>query len=169
MDPRLFHSAVMYKDSMIVFGGKGDLKLKNDVQIFDLTTSKWHIITVKGYKPKPRMKHAAVVVNDSMYVLGGYGFVSYYGQYSTPLFDVNEFDIKSKMWREVNYQTGLSAVQTSVAVGHWIVGIDAGRIVNSFDIKGRTWYRIHISGDIPSIRHSYAVAERNGVLYLFGG
>jgi len=40
--PRAGHSAVLYQDQMIVFGGKDEENNKlNDVWVFDFVTSKW--------------------------------------------------------------------------------------------------------------------------------
>lgn len=66
------HSAVVYKDHMIIFGGTNDEGEKmNDLWKLDLRTYVWEEIVGNGDKPSSRSGHSAVVYTDLMIVFGG--------------------------------------------------------------------------------------------------
>lgn len=58
---------------MIVFGGRNQTNIYNDVAVFDLLANKWIPVTVTGTPPAPRAYHTAVVdiYQHLMYIYGG--------------------------------------------------------------------------------------------------
>jgi N-acetylneuraminic acid mutarotase len=70
---RNFHSAILYKQKLIIFGGKENGYL-NDVHEFNIQTEKWSRIITNSNEnqPTPRYGHTAVLWQDNMYVYGGY-------------------------------------------------------------------------------------------------
>lgn len=69
---RTGHTAVLYRDSMIVFGGEDEKgTLHNDVHAFSLDKSAWSKLSTTGDAPSGRTGHSAVVHGSSMYVFGG--------------------------------------------------------------------------------------------------
>ncbi|TMW64004.1 hypothetical protein Poli38472_014709 [Pythium oligandrum] len=70
---RYRHTAVIYGDSMFVFGGVDKTHSRfNDLQRLDLTTNTWSEVCTTGSIPSSRTFHRAVVVSSKMYLLGGY-------------------------------------------------------------------------------------------------
>ncbi|KAK3930299.1 Actin-fragmin kinase, partial [Frankliniella fusca] len=72
------HSALVYRGSMLVYGGYRDLRgSSNELWAFHFDTESWHIIssgkTVSKSDsiPPARHKHSAVIHDDTMWVYGG--------------------------------------------------------------------------------------------------
>ena len=68
---RAGHSAVVWGESMIVFGGRNITHINNDVYVINLIDGTWTIQNDEQ-RPSKRLDHSAVVVGDSMIVFGGY-------------------------------------------------------------------------------------------------
>ena len=68
---RAGHSAVVWGESMIIFGGENDTHSSNDVYVINLIDGTWTIQNDEQ-RPSKRRGHSAVVVGDSMIVFGGY-------------------------------------------------------------------------------------------------
>lgn len=70
---RYRHTAVIFKNSMFVFGGVDKQHCRyNDLQRLDLRNNVWSEVCTTGYIPSSRTFHRAVVVGNLMYLLGGY-------------------------------------------------------------------------------------------------
>uniref|UniRef100_A0A915PXJ3 Uncharacterized protein n=1 Tax=Setaria digitata TaxID=48799 RepID=A0A915PXJ3_9BILA len=69
---RTKHTAVVYNDMMIVYGGlASDLSLPRSVQAYHFKERKWCETEVKGEIPTGRQLHTACVIGKKMYVFGG--------------------------------------------------------------------------------------------------
>lgn len=72
---RLFHSAVVHENSMIVFGGTSsvvDLQDRTTPWVFNLTTLKWREnINIAPAAIRDRYGHSAVMLEQDMVVFGG--------------------------------------------------------------------------------------------------
>ncbi|KAF4673607.1 Leucine-zipper-like transcriptional regulator 1 [Perkinsus olseni] len=90
-------SAVVHKDSMLVFGGHDGSKHLNDFYMFDFFTSTWALVepslSSKVPPPTPRDSHIAAVYGDSMYVFGG--------STGTARNDLYEFNLITGGWNEL--------------------------------------------------------------------
>src|SRR5690606_14206124 len=75
--PRSHHTAVVYRNKMIVFGGYNvppiDFLLEFSFQSF-----KWTQISPGGQIPNPRYGHTAVQKDDDMIVFGGYFYKTFF-------------------------------------------------------------------------------------------
>lgn len=70
--PRHSHSAVVYEDSIYIFGGY-DGHYKNDFHCFNLVKNFWSVIKEVGGKlPTPWYRTSCCVVGDSMFLFGGH-------------------------------------------------------------------------------------------------
>lgn len=70
---RYRHTAVVFEDSMFVFGGVDKQHCRyNDLQRFDLRTNTWSEVCTTGFVPSSRTFHRSAVVGNLMYLLGGY-------------------------------------------------------------------------------------------------
>ena len=72
---RYGHSAVIYNDNMIIFGGDDMLPPNtylNDLWSFNLTLRKWvHMNIQDGIIPKNRLGHKSFIYKNNLHVLGG--------------------------------------------------------------------------------------------------
>ncbi len=68
---RAGHSAVVYGDSMIVFGGKNEYNTKlNDIWVFNFSNYLWEQIIIRN-SAISRSGHSAQLFKDYMVVFGG--------------------------------------------------------------------------------------------------
>ena len=67
---RCCHSAVLYQDKIVVFGGKGQEGILNDLWSFDLRTNTWEQ-KYPSVAPAPRRSHLAFVFGANMLIIGG--------------------------------------------------------------------------------------------------
>lgn len=67
------HSAVIYENSMVIFGGfSTDGERSNDVYRYYFKDNKWEKVNMLGIDaPEPRAGHSALVFGDSMVIFGG--------------------------------------------------------------------------------------------------
>ena len=92
---RAGHSAIIYKDSMIIFGGKDEQNLKlNDIWSFNLNTYEWsEVLPYSKLVPQERSGHTACLYNEQyMMIFGGIFEVT------KELDDLFIFDLKSCKW-----------------------------------------------------------------------
>eukprot|EP01039_Chlorochromonas_danica_P005894 gene5894-6490_t len=69
--PRHSHAAVVYRDSMFVFGGY-DGSYRCDFHAFNFQTRAWRLVVGQGDIPKARYRGTCVVSGDSMILHGGH-------------------------------------------------------------------------------------------------
>ena len=76
---RFSHTANLYLDAMVVFGGElQDGNLTNDLWLYNVTLNKWtELATNDTVKPPPLAEHSATVVDDILYIFGGEFGVAY--------------------------------------------------------------------------------------------
>lgn len=91
---RQFHSACVYDQYMIIFGGVCDGYRMNDLHFLNLETFHWTSITTCGFVPLKINSHSAVVYADEMYVFGGFDGHQYYKQFC-------KFNFKNHRWTEL--------------------------------------------------------------------
>ncbi|OHS97327.1 hypothetical protein TRFO_36478 [Tritrichomonas foetus] len=73
--PRYNHSAVVYKNVMIIYGGMYNNQKLHDTWVFSFTQGEWAKIDLgKNNSLFPRSGHTAVMVNQFMVVFGGEGY-----------------------------------------------------------------------------------------------
>lgn len=91
------HTAVLFEDSMIVFGGYQNGKLSSGLWLFNIKNHTWNCVESSGPAPEERADHSAVVFNDCMYVHGGLLASSDYSA------DMWKFHVLSQTWTQVNF------------------------------------------------------------------
>ncbi|KAG0238271.1 hypothetical protein BGW42_006551 [Actinomortierella wolfii] len=73
---RFGHTAVLWKDNIIVFGGSNEFQeYCHDVVVFSLKNRTWYRPEIRGEVPA-RYLHSATVYKNSMYVYGGFAKAS---------------------------------------------------------------------------------------------
>lgn len=88
------HSAVIYNDSMYIFGGLGEYRY-NDLFKFDFQTHTWIEIKPNDESkvPSKRCKHSACVYQNMMYIFGGWDSSGKLNDMYRYIFDRNEWEI----------------------------------------------------------------------------
>ncbi|KAI8060847.1 hypothetical protein BC940DRAFT_311242 [Gongronella butleri] len=102
--PRYFHSANIYGNSIVLFGGMSNARRNSattqglctldDLCLFDLDTLCWRYPTVTPsiYTPQARYAHLAVCSHDRLIVIGGQDMLNQY------INEINIFDLKQMTW-----------------------------------------------------------------------
>jgi N-acetylneuraminic acid mutarotase len=88
--PRHSHAAVVYNDSMYVFGGY-DGSYRSDFHEFDFIHLSWRPVFGSGRSPRARYRSTACVHGDTMILFGGHDGTRH-------LADVHTFDFESQVW-----------------------------------------------------------------------
>jgi Kelch motif/Galactose oxidase, central domain len=99
------HTANLYKDTAVVFGGADGSQFFGDVFTYHFPTATWTQQTTKGSGPSPRANHASVVVGSKLYVIGG-------NDASGVLGDAFTLDLETWEWTE---QPGFPPARTAAA------------------------------------------------------
>ena len=187
--PRYHHSAVVFRNSMFIFGGyttgdinsNSNLRNKNDLYEYNFTTSQWIDWSdkVTGPLPPPRSAHGSVIYNDRLWVFAGYDG-------NTRLNDMWSIDLTSAtpVWERID-QSGDSpptCCNFPVAVVNQSMYVFSGqsgaKITNNmyeFKFNERLWVRIPtehlLRGDTapPQRRYGHSMVAYAGQLYVFGG
>jgi len=154
---RTEHTAVVYNNSMVVFGGYSGNSYENSVMVFDFDTMQWRQLVTKGESPSARSAHTAVIVGSSMYIFGGWN-----GNHC--MNDLHELNLETNTWILISADTS-SAARASGSANH------------AHSIHAAS--SLHPVGEYPSARCSHgAVAIQHyadgatpasTVMYVFGG
>jgi serine/threonine protein kinase len=68
---RFFHSACVYKEEMLIFGGKSKIKIYGDVWSFSCKKRVWTLLEIPHFNPPPLYGHVSGLIHDYMFVFGG--------------------------------------------------------------------------------------------------
>lgn len=180
---RWYHSAVIYNQSFIVFGGDGYFNgptMYNDVVKFDLNTHTWkRLIVNSGVPPKKRKDHIAVLYDHNMFIYGGVSE-------DQRLNDFHVFDLLTHQWREIDvigcapsYRSGMKSVVYGDKM-YMFGGASTFQEVNlqmhsndlfEFCFTRHRWEWKALTGDIPKHRsfHAMCVSEKEGEIFVYGG
>jgi N-acetylneuraminic acid mutarotase len=69
---RTYHTANVYKNWMIVFGGEVNNEVLDDIWAMDLNSNKWLKIPFNDKRLEPRSFHSAEFLGNKLYLVGGY-------------------------------------------------------------------------------------------------
>lgn len=109
--PRFDHSAVIYKNAMIIHGGQLNGEKLNDTWIFSFDQNEWAQIKLqKNNAIVPRAGHEAVIANQFMIVFGGEGFLNH--PFALNIDTLNVVDLKFKG----NYIYGMNHMAAATVV-----------------------------------------------------
>lgn len=159
---RTEHTAVVYKDNMIIFGGYSGQGYENSVLKFSTENGQWEAIATYGSSPSARSAHTSVVVGDSMYVFGGWNGVHCMN-------DLHELDFTTNTWRLICADTS-QASRMSGSANHLHSIFAHAHAANQTNAN---------VGDMPCARCSHGAVVFPGgdpasgfsgpVMYVFGG
>jgi len=92
-------TAVVFKSTVITFGGLGARGLAGELWRCDLPQATWRRVDARGTAPAARAAHTAVVHGDHMYIFGGHGRDAR-GR-SAVLGDCHRLDLRQAKWEPV--------------------------------------------------------------------
>ncbi|XP_046862538.1 uncharacterized protein LOC124456036 isoform X2 [Xenia sp. Carnegie-2017] len=98
---RRYHSAVIFRNRMYIFGGLVEIHGSTDeFWSFDLREEKWDLVYKSGIAvPGKRYQHSAVVYNKAMWIAGGLDLFS-------PRNDTWKWDFEKKIWLKIKCKGG---------------------------------------------------------------
>eukprot|EP00667_Euglena_gracilis_P006960 EG_transcript_7026 len=173
------HSAVVYRDEMVVFGGSAEASDEGDCYTFSFRDRQWRTLHTSGpgpgtHRPDNRFYHSAVVYQDDMYVFGGCDDETCYA-------DVLVLNFPSLRWRHMR-TTGIGpeARYCHSAVLYYDSMVVYGgcndetnfRDFHELCLISGEWKPVcHRSGSCPPARYgqSTSVDVEGNFMVLFGG
>ncbi|KAL6070689.1 kelch domain-containing protein 3 [Balamuthia mandrillaris] len=166
---RHFHSMVLYRNALYVFGGKSNGYM-NDLYCFNLATQQWRCVEGKGKNKRPtkRYGHVAAVHGQCMYIFGGYDDLGWKCN------DLYAFHFEKEEWEEIEtlgsppyrfHSTG-SVFQGSLYV---FGGYPDVRDLFEYRFASKTWSLVKTTGEVPSERWGHREVVHKDVMYIFGG
>lgn len=165
------HSAVIYGDSMYIFGGYEDFR-GSSAQLweYNLVCERWelrNLSSTSACHPEPRHSHSAIVHSDSMFIYGGLSNLK-------PMRDLWRWSWRDKRWYKMRtkgkspgYLHGHSAVLAFESM--FIFGGERdGRTTRGLwrlNLTNMVWHKIRPKGPQPSPTTWHgAVANPLGIL-----
>ena len=145
--PRDSHTATMWRNRIVVFGGTNGSKKVNDLHILDLDSKEWVQPLCSGAYPSARESHTATLVGDDLLVVFG-GSGEGVGNY---LNDLHFLNLKTLSWtspmvKGVAPYPRDSHINVEVGRKVFVYGGDCGDRYNGdvdvFDIDSLTWCRV---------------------------
>jgi N-acetylneuraminic acid mutarotase len=174
-EPRCGHSAVVWRDVMIIFGGRDGRSHFGDLYALHFRDSSWQKIETTGALVKRRYRHSAVAYGNFMYIFGG----ETGGEGTAVYGDFYEFDILNKCWREI--QT--AGTKPSARSGHTAVVFKGNmylfggrnktpqyfRDLHRYHFASKTWSLVETNGVLPPRIYNHSAFTYRESLYIFGG
>eukprot|EP00668_Euglena_longa_P031677 GGOE01040919.1.p1 GENE.GGOE01040919.1~~GGOE01040919.1.p1 ORF type:complete len:533 (-),score=143.79 GGOE01040919.1:245-1666(-) len=172
-DNRFYHSAVVYRDDMYVFGGCDDETCYADVLVLHFPSLQWRHLRTIGIGPEARYCHSAVLYYDSMVVYGGCTDDANFR-------DFHELCLATGEWKPVCHRSGgcpparFGHSASVDSIGNFMV-LFGGCVeshkysdvyVFTFDLGA--WYTVECSPAPTAIAGHSAVYD-NGRVITFGG
>lgn len=186
------HSAVVYNDVMIIFGGFTDYfpsknpfiskrsstcgLVSNLMMEFSFLNYRWKNMKMLGDIPNPRCGHSAVLHGDIMYIFGGYlKCLEYPG--ITYFNDLYAFNCKTNYWTRLKCYGHIPSGRRvhSACIYNNLMFVLGGETETEysgemfvFNIKSQTWKRIETNVYPPTLSCHSTIAIGT-CLYTFGG
>ena len=169
------HSAILYNNNMIIFGGRHLKKSLSNIYSLDFSSFTWTKMEPIGITPLARDSHTAVLYNNSdMIIFGGNGLSIKYN-------DLWDFDINEYEWTKMDTQ-GKSPCprdgHLSTIIYNKYMVIYSGlnekdEVINDmhlFDFEHKNWIECDlINGNLLENRDGQSCCLVGDMIYLFGG
>lgn len=70
---RGYHTLTAFGNCVALFGGKAEGGILNDdkLSVYDATTNRWSVVSVKGEPPSPRSNHASALMDNGLIIIHG--------------------------------------------------------------------------------------------------
>ncbi|CAJ1331853.1 unnamed protein product [Effrenium voratum] len=135
--PRSNHSACLYENTMVLFGGHGGFgyqrKAFNDVWTLNLDSFRWSELSCHGNPPAPRSGHVSFQKDGFVYVFGGWNGETQFNDLLPGGFLAGSrfmLDVENKDWSDLDLSWGVPrwnmAAQLVEAIPSWRVFVFGG-------------------------------------------
>lgn len=164
--PRKAHSAVVYNNKMIIFGGTDAANTPlNDIWSYDPYTNTWEDISPVN-RPPARSYHTAVMASNEMIITGGFTPPGTYMK------DTWSYDMVNNVWSQKADFTGDENMMYGAAGaynnGYFYIFGTTGNSLYRYNVSTETW-DVTTVGNPPPSRELAGVAQVGSMVYLFGG
>ena len=169
------HSAILYNNNMIIFGGRHLQRSLSNIYLLDFITFNWSKIEPEGNPPSGRDSHSAVLYNNyDMIIFGGNG-------YTIKFNDLWDFNISEYKWTKINTQGKCPCARdghlSAMIYNKYMIiysGLnDKEEIINDlflFDFKEKKWIECDlINANLTEKRDGQSCCLVGDTMYLFGG
>ena len=169
------HSAILYNNNMIIFGGRHLKKSLSNVYSLNFSSLTWSKMEPIGIIPLARDSHSAVLYNNTdMIIFGGNG-------QTTKFNDLWDFDINEYKWTKMTTQGKSPCARdghlSTIIYNRYMV-IYAGlnekdEVINDiylFDFENNNWIECNIiNSNLLENRDGQSCCFVGDMIYLFGG
>jgi len=128
------HTAVVYKDSMYIFGGWNGHTSLGDFYSYNFEMKSWKKLDSNGTIPSKRRMHSAIVYKDNMYLFGGFDEERTARSYN----ELYQYDFKTNTWEMINCRgkipCGRSRAGVTIQNNHMYIIGGWDRIVHFDDV-----------------------------------
>lgn len=170
---RTDHSVVLYRDSLLVFGGFDGHNRFNDLRELHLRERRWsNVAAVRSSEPRSRFGHTAVMHGHSMYVFGGWDG-------HDTLQELVEYSVSSNMWMQLPPRGTPPRARyrhTAVVCGDAMFtfgGVDKAQYrfpdLHEYNFTSRHWSKVSTTSVQPSARTFHKTVVHEGYMYILGG
>mmetsp|Transcript_117160 Transcript_117160/g.373174 ORF Transcript_117160/g.373174 Transcript_117160/m.373174 type:complete len:792 (+) Transcript_117160:52-2427(+) len=170
---RTDHSVVLFRDSMLVFGGFDGHNRFNDLRELHLRDRRWsHVNASRSTTPRSRFGHTAVIYGHSMYIFGGWDG-------HDTMQELVEYNISSNMWVQLPPHGTAPRARyrhTAVVCGDAMFtfgGVDKTQYrfpdLHEYNFTHRVWSKVNTSSLQPSARTFHKTVVHDGLMYILGG
>lgn len=184
---RFSHSAIVYKNSMFVFGGGSSTATTfNDLWRFDLSSRKWERPISMGSYPSPKACATLVCYKNALILFGGWRHPTTFPPYqSWRLFDeLHSYNVVENRWTSISTMDGTSPPPVTghsasvhkdamIVFGGFSQDEHTGTSKNdlwSFDLKGSVWTRKETCQIKPAPRYGqFQIALSDNHCLIMGG
>lgn len=162
--PRTYHTTAVVGDKFIVYsGGHSGPDPVGDRQVhcFDVKTSSWSILPIKGDSPKPRHGHVMVAVGNRLFIHGGMAGSAFYD-------DFHLMDLDKMSWSNIRRKKvtpSARAAHSGVAVGKDIYifgGMSREGALDDLykcDTSSMLWTKVELQGPPPACRLDFGMCQ----------
>ena len=172
--PRRAHTAVLFNDTMYIFGGGTGKVALNDLWCLNLRESSpnWIQLQPSGKLPEPRAYHTATVVRDTMIICGGHNGTKCFRNLYIYNFVTNAYtkvDTPSESPRLRRMAHTATAVGNKLCIFGGLHGEVYFNELWLFDLREKTWELKRASGTLPLPRGYHCAVYYDSRLFVFGG
>mmetsp|Transcript_110192 Transcript_110192/g.235255 ORF Transcript_110192/g.235255 Transcript_110192/m.235255 type:complete len:782 (+) Transcript_110192:69-2414(+) len=170
---RTDHSMVLFRDSLLVFGGFDGHNRFNDLRELNLREKRWSKVNaVRNPVPRSIFGHTAVVYGHSMYIFGGWDGHDI-------VQELFEYNISSNMWMQIQPRGTAPRARyrhTAVVCADAMFifgGVDKTQYrfpdLHEYNFTHRHWSKVSTTSMQPSARTFHKSVVHGGYMYILGG
>jgi len=169
---RAAHTAVLYEDLIVVWGGKHLIPDSNRIvslnngALYNTSTKSWESTVPEQGAPAARSRHLAFATSDGMLIWGG-------EDDGKPITGGAVYNFKTFTWKEINTTGQPAAGSFQTAVFHdgklyvWHTGPQTSE-GGIYDLASDSWEAM-VSANAPSPRENFTTTLLAGGFLIWGG